>query len=209
MPSDCLEPGTQVTVLDSIPYWRKVHLQDGREGWVAKKYIEPVSSPSPATPPSSLPQNAWLEVHFVDVGQGDGIWIHTHDDGIAGSGIFEGKNIVIDEGPDSSDANNAMLTYLQARAHQDAILDALIVTHSHNDHYPGAEGILRHFQVNAYYDPGYPKGGTAYPSFLSEVRQETANGQPVQFLLGRSNFGQLNLGGELKAEVLRCGQVLP
>lgn len=91
-PIDCLAPGTQVTVIESVPYWRKVHLEDGREGWVAKKYIEPASTPPAAAPPASLPQDAWLEVHFVDVGQGDGIWIHTHDDGVAGSGIFVGSS---------------------------------------------------------------------------------------------------------------------
>jgi hypothetical protein len=29
-----------------------------------------------------------VEVHFVDVGQGDDIWIHTFDNGIDGNGIF-------------------------------------------------------------------------------------------------------------------------
>jgi len=95
-PTDCLAPGTQVTVLESIPYWRKVRPQNASEGWASKRYLEPVTAPSPASPPSTLPQDAWLEVHFVDVGQGDGIWIHTYDDGIAENGIFEGRNIVID-----------------------------------------------------------------------------------------------------------------
>jgi beta-lactamase superfamily II metal-dependent hydrolase len=201
-PTDCLPPGTHVSVIESIPYWRKIHLEDGREGWVAKMYIEPASSPSPAPAPTSIPQDAWVEVHFVDVGQGDGIWIHTHDDGIAGNGVFEGRNIVIDGGPDSSDSKNMMLSYLRAQAHHDAVLDALFVSHPHIDHYPGAEGLVRHFQVSAYYDPGYPKGGTAYPAFLAEVRQETANGQPTKVLLGTSNFGNLDWGSEVQAEVL-------
>jgi hypothetical protein len=33
-------------------------------------------------PPDPIPSDAWLEVHFVDVGQGDAIWIHTHDDNV-------------------------------------------------------------------------------------------------------------------------------
>src|SRR6478735_9122947 len=57
--------------------------------------------------------DAWLEIHVVDVGQGDAIWIHTFDDSIPGNGVYEGKNIVIDGGPDGSDGKNAFLKYLQ------------------------------------------------------------------------------------------------
>ena len=44
-PIDCIPPGTQVTVLDSAPYWRQVRLPDGREGWAAKKFLEPDPTP--------------------------------------------------------------------------------------------------------------------------------------------------------------------
>ena len=39
-----------------------------------------------------------LQVHFLDVGTGDSIWIHTGDDRIEGNGRLEGYNIVIDGG---------------------------------------------------------------------------------------------------------------
>ena len=39
-----------------------------------------------------------LQVHFIDVGTGDCIWIHTGDDGIDGNGRMEGYNIIIDGG---------------------------------------------------------------------------------------------------------------
>ena len=57
---------------------------------MAKKFLEPITPPVPLTG-TAIPADAWLEVHFVDVGQGDGIWIHTHDDGIDGNGRFEGE----------------------------------------------------------------------------------------------------------------------
>lgn len=38
----------------------------------------------------------------MDVGQGDAIWMNTHDDGIDGNGVFEGRNVLIDGGPQSS-----------------------------------------------------------------------------------------------------------
>jgi competence protein ComEC len=188
----CVPPGTILTSSEGVPYWRRVTLANGRNGWAAKKFL--IEPNGPTTPPGTIPANAWLEVHFVDVGQGDGIWIHTFDDGIA-NGRFEGKNIIIDGGPDASDANNELMRYVEDRAHHNAIIDALFVSHPHDDHYPGAEGILRHFAVRAYYDPGFPKEGSEYPAFLASVPANIKR-------MGRSNFGTLNWGSEVQAEVL-------
>lgn len=187
----CIEPGTRVEVLEQAPYWRKVRTAS-REGWAAKKFLE-----LGASLPEAPEEDRWLEVHFVDVGQGDGIWIHTPDDGAAND-KFEGKNIVIDGGPDSTDTNNAFLTYLRKFAHPEAVIDALLVSHPHDDHYPGASGILRNFVVRSVYDPGFPKGGTKYPNFLKLVRQEP----DVDLRLGRDSFGTLDWGSELKAEII-------
>lgn len=41
-PRDCLERGTRGTVSDSQGVWRKLLLPDGREGWVAARFIEPL-----------------------------------------------------------------------------------------------------------------------------------------------------------------------
>lgn len=187
----CIAPGTRVEVLEQAPYWRKVSA-GSREGWAAKKFLD-VTDTSPAVGEA----DRWLEVHFVDVGQGDGIWIHTPDDGAA-NGRFEGKNIVIDGGPDASDAKNTLLAYLREFAHPDAVIDALLVSHPHDDHYPGASGIVRNFVVRSVYDPGYPKDGPKYAAFLKLVSEEP----DVDLRLGRDSFGALNWGGEIKAEIV-------
>lgn len=153
----CLTPGTEVAGLGTAPYWREVRLPDERSGWAAKQFLDVVAGVTAAAPEAL--RDAWLEVHVVDVGQGDGIWIHTYDDGTPGNGRYEGRNILIDGGPDGSDAKNQMLKYLQEFAPEGADIDALILTHPHNDHYPGALGILRRFEVHEYYDSGYPKEG--------------------------------------------------
>jgi uncharacterized protein YgiM (DUF1202 family) len=62
---DCLAPGTKVTAIDSKPYWREVRLEGGREGWVAKKFLELAAAVPEAQPPFPANPNAWLEVHFV------------------------------------------------------------------------------------------------------------------------------------------------
>lgn len=202
-PLDCVPPGTRLTGVSSVPYWREVVLEDGRRGWVAKKFLEAIPEPPPAPPDAPLPADAFLEVHFVDVGQGDAIWIHTHDDTIDGNGRFEGFNIVIDGGPSSADQNNRLFQYIRDHGHHGAVIDALIVTHPHTDHFRGAETITRHFAVRDYYDPGFPSTLSSYAGFLDAVRG--TGGEPPRaerIHLGLDTFGTLDWGSELTAEFL-------
>ena len=91
------------------------HLTDGAlgrnlwprsEGWAARKYLDAAGTPALTDSSAALRDDAWLEIHVVDVAQGDGIWVHTFDDNILGNGCYEGKNVVIDGGPRSSDATD-------------------------------------------------------------------------------------------------------
>src|SRR5258705_2629595 len=168
----CLAPDTKVVGIGAAPYWRHVRLASGEKAWGAKKFFLTDSAPASAlgsgdvaTAPSS--DEAWLEVHIVDVGQGDGIWIRTYDDGIPGNGKFEGKNIVIDGGPKGDDAKNPFLQYLMAHGAKGAKLDALFISHPHNDHYPGATGLVKNLEVCDIYDSGYPPQGPMFKNFLS------------------------------------------
>lgn len=61
-----------------------------------------------------------LEVTFLDVGQGDAIFIQTPD----------GKNLLIDAGP--NEKKNPVIDWLQKRGVKK--IDQLLVTHSHADH---------------------------------------------------------------------------
>jgi competence protein ComEC len=206
---ECVKPGVQVAGIGVAPFWRKVRLASGRTGWIAKQLLEAGATPASAssgvhlTPPvPPARDDAWLEVHIVDVGQGDAIWIHTFDDGIPGNGRYEGRSIVIDGGPDASDGKNEFLKYLLQQAPENAIIDALIVTHPHDDHYPGARGVLRHFQVRDYYDPGYPSESSKYAAFRREVADEMVDGNPITLHIGWAQFGQPNWGSELDVRFL-------
>jgi len=195
----CLAANAPATVISSKPYWREIGFGASNHGWIAKKYL--VSDPIPpvAPVPTPLPSNMWLTVNFVDVGQGDAIWIHTADDDIDGNGIFEGRNIVIDGGPYSADASNALLKYLRDSAHHFAIIDALFLTHPHDDHYSGVDTLVRHFEINDYYDPGMP-GTASYQALLNSF---TAPGRKVNHVHRTpGNLGTLDWGHELKAEIL-------
>src|SRR5207245_9055633 len=87
--------------------------------------------------------NGLLQVHFVDVGQGDAIWIQ----GPAGECTADGLNIIIDGGPDTGKGNR-LITYLQTyKFAKNSIVDYAIVTHPHDDHYPGMIDILQDSHV--------------------------------------------------------------
>lgn len=197
----CLVPGTPVTAIGTAPYWRQVRLADERTGWAAKKFLTAAVTPDSVAGPADR-DDAWLEIHVIDVGQGDAIWIHTFDDNIPGNGRYEGRSVVIDGGPDASDAKNELLRYLLARGHEGAMIDALIISHPHVDHYPGARGVLRHFEVREFYDSGFPKEGPTWANFLAEVGAERAGGVPITQRIGRSEFGTPDWGSELEVEFL-------
>jgi competence protein ComEC len=199
----CLPAGTPLVALGTVPYWRQVRLADGRTGWAAKKYLEPTPTATGITaPPVEDRDDAWLEVHVVDVGQGDGIWIHTFDDNIPGNGRYEGKNIVIDGGPNGADGGNELLQYMLPRAYEGAPIDAIIITHPHVDHYPGARGVLRHFDVREFYDSGYDSTGPTWDKFLALVDAEKADGRPVVKHVGRAQLGTPDWGSELQVRFL-------
>lgn len=202
-PIACLAPGTSVTVVSAAPYWREITFDPSLRGWAAKKYLEPVRAPAIAAPPTTIPADAFLEVHFVDVGQGDAIWIRTHDDGIDGNGIFEGYSIVIDGGPYSSDNSNPLHPYIEQISHHGAEIEALILTHPHTDHFRGAETLSRHFDIQHYYDPNFPSTLSSYAAYRDAVvGTATTTGRVQQSHLGIANFGTLDWGGELDVEVL-------
>lgn len=198
----CLDAGTPVIVIGTVPFWREIRFGNNKHGWIAKKFIVPATA-VPVSNDLTIPDTAYLTIHFIDVGQGDAIWIQTFDDKIDGNGKFEGRSIVIDGGPYSGNTNNPVLSYIEGVGHHGADIEALIVTHPHIDHFKGSIAIAKHFNIKHYYDPGYPNTKVTYLSLLDLVRG--ANGVPPKaehIHIGQENFGQINWGNELKVDVL-------
>jgi beta-lactamase superfamily II metal-dependent hydrolase len=109
-----------------------------------------------------------LQVHFVDVGQGDAIWIQ----GPPGECSDKGLNIIIDGGPDAGKGNR-LITYLETyKLAKNSVIDYAIVTHPHDDHYPGMADILKNYQVKTIVDSGYPAMGPKFQAFLALARAE-------------------------------------
>jgi competence protein ComEC len=94
-----------------------------------------------------------LEIHAIDVGQGDALAIRSP----------RGRWIVVDAGPASADwdAGRArVVPYLLARGARR--IDVLVLTHPHADHIGGARALLEAFRVDAILDPAIPAGSDLY-----------------------------------------------
>jgi len=84
-----------------------------------------------------------LTIHFVDVGQGDGIAVH-----------FPNRTVVVDTGRWSGPEETAVRDHLRADGVDP---DALVLTHPDADHSGGCDEVLAAFDVDTVYHPGTRK----------------------------------------------------
>jgi len=97
-------------------------------------------------------------VYFIDVGQGDAIFIQTADS----------KNILIDAGKDSASA--AVVSFLNDRSI--TAIDVFVATHPDSDNIGGADEVIYNFDVLSIYHPGFEKTTTAYLDFMGAAEAE-------------------------------------
>ncbi|MFA4814860.1 MAG: ComEC/Rec2 family competence protein [Candidatus Gracilibacteria bacterium] len=122
-----------------------------------------------------------LELHVLDVGQGDAILLRTG----------EGQNILIDGGP-----GQAVLEELgEVLSPLDRRLDLVILTHPHEDHVAGLVPILQRFEVDAVLLSAPEYNNAAYEALIEEIGQRKI---PYSFADDDNDF----VFGDLKLDVL-------
>ena len=116
-----------------------------------------------------------LELHFIDVGQGDAVLIRSPS----------GQNVLIDGGRRDDDA----LAYLQSVGVES--LDLVIATHADADHIGGLEEVVRHYQPRFFMDNGVPHTTQTYFGLLEAVRD--AGSQLIPLTDRRIGLGEASL----------------
>jgi competence protein ComEC len=124
-----------------------------------------------------------LEVHFLDVGQGDAILIESPS----------GVDLLIDGGPD-----RAVLRRLPRELGLfDRTIDVVLATHRDKDHIAGLPGTFDKYQVKYFIE-----SGTVNDSSYSEALTEAVDREPgITRVLARRGL-RIDLGGGAYADVL-------
>lgn len=99
-----------------------------------------------------------LAVRFVDVGQGDCEIIQIPD----------GRNIIIDGGPNSS----AQSLISEINEYGIKRFDYVIATHPHEDHIGGLYEVIKNFEIGEVYMPKVSANTSCFTNLVSEIKSK-------------------------------------
>ena len=114
---------------------------------------EPVEQPAPA------PKNgAKLNVHFIDVGQGDSEFIE----------LPNGQTMLIDAG--NPENGSQIVTYIKGLGHNK--VDYLIATHPHADHIGGMTTVVNGLDIGKIYMPKASSNTQTFEDLLTAIQKK-------------------------------------
>jgi competence protein ComEC len=111
-------------------------------------------------PAIHLPYSGRVELHVLDVGQGDAILLRTD----------KGRWVLFDAGRtwESGDAGRStVIPYLMRRG---GLLEAFVLSHAHSDHVGGAASVFRALHPRTFWDAAFPQGSEVYDRSLRAAR---------------------------------------
>jgi competence protein ComEC len=136
------------------------------------------------SPPVIFAEDDRLELHFIDLGDGESIFIKLPHEG--------NKNILVDAGGPA--AGPGLVEYLRSIGTRR--IDHLIFTHPHDDHTGGGANVFSEFEVGNYYDNGSSNfDSTMYEDYLMSVRKDLSRYRVLQ-------AGESLLFGGVKIDVI-------
>lgn len=129
-----------LAIATGIIYWQKPDMF-----WQGVAFVQELFTPNNQSAEETLQRGEGeLQVHFIDVGQGDCILILFPD----------GKTMMIDAGnsSNSSERKESMLSYVESYV-TDKEIDFLMLTHADSDHCYYLDEVLNEYDVNTIYMP--------------------------------------------------------
>ena len=148
-------------------------------------------------PAAAGAQNGRLEVHYIDVGQGDASLVRCPDGR---------RHLLIDSGelnfryPHSADQFQAYLS--QEFANRARRIDVVVASHPHSDHISSLEWVLQNFAVGTYIDNGQKFDSPTWARLDKLVRQRVKKGQ-LEYVNGRTKeFTEVAFCPQVKLEVM-------
>lgn len=106
----------------------------------------------------------FIEVHFIDVGQGDCTLIKGNK-----------VNIVIDSG--SNIYKDKVICYLKKENIKK--IDLLVATHPHEDHIGSMSYIIDNFKINTFYAPKVQENTTYFFSMIKSLKKKNLKVSPI------------------------------
>jgi competence protein ComEC len=113
----------------------------------------------PAIP---LSRSGEVELHVLDVGQGDAILLRTD----------AGRWVLFDAGPAWRGGDAGRGTVLPYIVRRGGSLEAFVLSHPHADHVGGAATLLTAMRPHTYWDAAFAGGSDAYSLSLAAARKE-------------------------------------
>jgi len=111
-----------------------------------------------------IPYNDKAVIHYIDVGQGDGILIQVNN-----------KNILIDGGTESN--SKALIKYLKSQRVKS--LDYIIATHPHEDHIGALPEVINTFKIKNFYAPKVTANTTCFYNLIKSLKRNDLKILPI------------------------------